>query len=118
MIVHCMKKELWKQRISSRYWGEEELEKSGFIHCSNVEYLWCVIPGIIDKDEEYVLICFDEDKLEAEIRYEDGSDGQGRYYPHVYGLINNDAVTMVLDVLRDSDGHYMKNPEFADIEDR
>ena len=58
----------------------------------------------------------DEDRLESEVRYEDGGD-EGRLYPHVYGLINNSAVVMVLDYLKDGEGHYKKNPELFEIED-
>ena len=39
----------------------------------------------------------------VELRYEDG-DNCGREYPHVYGLINNNAVITVLPYLRDKDG--------------
>ena len=64
-----------------------------------------------------VLLCIDEDKLNAEVRYED-SDNCGRAYTHIYGLVNNDAVMKVLPFLRNEDGTWMKNPEFADIPDK
>ena len=60
---------------------------------------------------------FDENKLEAELRYEDG-DNCGREYPHVYGMINNDAVMTVLPFIKDKDGVWQKNPEFSDIQDK
>lgn len=33
-------------------------------------------------------------------------------YPHIYGLVNNDAVISVLPFLRDDNGDYIHNPEF------
>ena len=54
---------------------------------------------------------------EGEVRYED-MDNCGREYPHVYGLINNDAVVGVFPFLRDEDGAYVKNPELCGIQDR
>ena len=68
-------------------------------------------------EDELVLVCLDEEKIESEVRYEDG-DNCGRAYPHVYGLINNSAVIMVLPFLRDENGKYVKNIEFARFEDR
>ena len=65
-----------------------------------------------------VLLCIAEKALKSEVRYEDGGDVSGRLYPHVYGLINNDAITTVLPFLRDENGDYVKNPELADIEDK
>ena len=117
MILHCMKKTTWEDRKNKPNWGKRNLEAEGFIHCSTVEYFWRVAPNFRDIKEELVLVCIDEDKLESEVRYEDG-DNCGREYPHVYGLINNDAVIMVLPFLKDENGDYMKNPEFRDIKEK
>ena len=116
MIAHCMEKSKWNTVKNEAYWGQQDVEAEGFLHCSPVRYLWRVLPNFEKEEEDLVIICMDETKLEAEVRYED--DGNyGRNYPHVYGAINNDAVTMVLDYLKDEQGHYRKNPEFSDIAD-
>ncbi|MCI8484291.1 MAG: DUF952 domain-containing protein [Lachnospiraceae bacterium] len=112
MILHCMKKSAWNQRKQKEFWGEEELEAEGFIHCSTIEYFWRVASNFKEITDEMVLICLDERRLTAEVRYEDG-DHCGRSYPHVYGLINNDAVLQVLPFLRDEEGNYLENPEFT-----
>ncbi len=117
MILHCMKKVLWEKRKQQAVWGYEEIEKDGFIHCSTVEYFHRVAPNFQDVSEDLVLLCMDEAKLSAEIRFEDG-DHCGRAYPHVYGLINNDAVTAVLPFLRDEAGKYIKNIKFSQIDDQ
>lgn len=116
MILHCMKKVTWQERKDKECWGKRNIEAGGCIHCSTVEYFWRVAPNFSDVQEELVLVCIDESKLKAEVRYED-DDHYGRAYPHVYGLINNDAVIAVLPFLRNEDGTYKKNPEFADIPD-
>lgn len=64
-----------------------------------------------------VLLCIDEGKLNAEVRYED-SDHCGRAYPHIYGLVNNDAVMQVLPFLKNEDGTWIKNAEFSSIQDK
>ena len=74
-------------------------------------------PNFKDAEEELLLICIDENKLEPEVRYEDG-DNCGRAYPHVYGMINNDAVIKVLPFLKDENGNWQKNSEFMDIQDK
>lgn len=117
MILHCMKKALWEERKHRAVWGNRELRADGFIHCSTVEFFWRVAPNFRNVDEDLVLLCINESRLKAEVRYEDG-DNCGRFYPHVYGLINNDAVTDVLPFLRDASGSYIKNAELAHIEDK
>lgn len=117
MILHCMRKALWEERKHKPTWGKRNIQADGFIHCSTVEYFWRVAPNLKNIKEELVLLCIDEKKLQAEVRYED--DGNyGRLYPHVYGLINNDAVTAVLPFLKDANGDYIKNKEFEHIEDK
>lgn len=117
MILHCMKRTTWEERKHKPAWGNRNIQTDGFIHCSTAEYFWRVAPIFKDIEEELVLLCIDENKLKAEVRYEDG-DNCGRFYPHVYGLINNDAVTAVLPFIKDENGNYRKNRELAHIEEK
>ena len=117
MIIHCMRKTTWQERKDKECLGKRNIEADGFIHCSTVEYFWRVAPNFSDIKEEPVLVCIDESKLKSEVRYEDG-DNCGRAYPHVYGLINREAIIDVLPFLRNEDGTYKKNPEFADIQEK
>lgn len=117
MILHCMKKEAWEKAKDKKCFGERNIELEGFIHCSPVEYMWRVAPNFINLTDELVLLCIDTDKLEVEVRWEDG-DNCGRSYPHIYGLINIDAVTRVLPYLRDENGTWIKNDELKDISDK
>lgn len=116
MIIHCMRKSTWEERKNKPFWGKRNMELDGFIHCSTVEYFWRVAPNFKEVNEELVLVCIDESKLTSEVKYEDG-DNCGRAYPHVYGLVNNDAVIDVLPFLRDEKGDYIKNSEFSEYED-
>ncbi|MBS4761513.1 DUF952 domain-containing protein [Carnobacteriaceae bacterium zg-ZUI252] len=117
MILHCMKKSDWEERKSKKQWGRRNIALDGFIHCSPIEYFWRVAPNFKNVQEELVLLCIDETLVNVEVRYED--DGNyGRFYPHVYGLMNNDAVVAVLPFLKDDNGNYIKNPEFSNIADR
>ena len=117
MILHCMNRATWEERKHKRAWGNRNIQADGFIHCSTVEYFWRVAPNFKDVKDEMVLICIDENKLNAEIRHED-ADNCGRFYPHVYGLINNDAVIAVLPFRKDENGNYIKNQELVHIQDK
>ena len=117
MILHCMKKSTWQERKNKTSWGKRDIQTNGFIHCSTVEYFWRVAPNFKNIKEELVLICIDENKLKSEIRYED-ENNCNRFYPHIYGLINNDAVIMVLPFIKDKNGDYIKNKELIHIIDK
>ncbi|MBQ7875201.1 MAG: DUF952 domain-containing protein [Oscillospiraceae bacterium] len=116
MIFHIMKKSTWEERKNKELWGKRDIEAEGFIHCSQPEYLWRVAPNFDGIEDALVILCIDEGKLSAEVKYEDG-DNCGRSYPHIYGPINNSAVTAVLPFLRDENGRWIKNPEFSETED-
>ena len=117
MILHCMKKSTWEERKNKEYWGQRDIDAEGFLHCSTIEFFWRIVWLFVDTKEDYVIICINEDKLEAEVRFEDG-DNCSRAYPHIYGLVNNSAVVDELPFLRDESGKYMKNPEFMEVEDK
>lgn len=117
MIIHCMKKSTWEDRKEKEYWGARNIEADGFIHCSTPELFWRVAPNFKYIDEELILVCIDEKKLKAEVKFEDEEDC-GRYYPHVYGLINNSSVIQVLPFLKDKNGNYVKNEELLNYLDK
>ena len=50
MILHCMRKVDWEAIKDKEFWGEEQLEKEGFIHCSKVEQFDYVAPSFENKD--------------------------------------------------------------------
>lgn len=115
-ILHVMKKSSWEECKNKESWGKRNIEAEGFIHCSQPEYFWRVAPNFGNIDDEMVILCINENKLSAKVLYEDG-DNCGRSYPHIYGMINNSAVTAVLPFLRDENG-WIKNPELEIFEDK
>ena len=117
MILHIMKSSTWEERKNKESWGKRNIEAEGFIHCSQPEYFWRIAPNFDEIIEELVVLCIDENKLSADVKYEDG-DNCGRSYPHVYGMINNSAVTAVLPFLRDESGEWLKKPELKNFEDK
>ena len=116
MILHYIKKSMLEERRNKDFWGKRNIEAKGFIHCSRPEFFWRVAPNFDSVEDETVILCIDENKLSAEVKYEDG-DNCGRSYPHVYGMINNSAVTAVLPFLHDENGR-IKNQELEMFGDK
>lgn len=117
MILHCMKMDTWEKIRNEEYFGHEQIESEGFIHCSPVEYFFRVAPNFREEKEELVLLLIDEDTLSAEVKWEDG-DGCGRLYPHIYGPADLKAVIKVLPYLKDSDGSWIMNEELQHVGDK
>ena len=60
-----------------------------------------------DTDEKVILV-IDTDKTEPEIRWEDGG---GLDFPHIYGLLNKEAVITVFPHLWSADRVWIPNEE-------
>lgn len=54
--------------------------------------------------EDLVLLAVDTEKLTSEVRYE--QLGMDEPFPHIYGVINMDAVVEVLEFPPNSDGFF------------
>lgn len=118
IILHCTKKKIWDKYKDKDEYGQEDIEKYGFIHCSTIEYFWRVASHFNELEADYVILCIETDKVKAEMKWEDSDNNPGWYYSHIYGTINRDSIIDVLPYLRDNEGKYVKNPEFYKYEDK
>ena len=116
IILHGMKKNYWISHCNDAQYGFDDIKKNGFIHCSTIAYFWRVVHHFNEPNTEYVIICIDTDKVLADIKWEDCESNIGRYYPHIYGVINIDAIINVLPLFIDEEGNFIKNQEFIEYE--
>lgn len=90
-ILHCVRKKDYDP--DARFYGETSIQRCGFIHCSDIDTYYLVAPNFKEDMEERLLLVIDTDKVDAEIRWE---DSEGWDFPHIYGLLNIDAVVEVM----------------------
>jgi uncharacterized protein (DUF952 family) len=111
IILHIIKKSEWDNYKSKEFYGENYLETDGFIHCSDIHTVHNVVWMFLDVEEPLVLLCIDTDKVDAEIKWEIGGSTD---YPHIYGLLNIDAVISVLPFLKDENNQFILNQEIKE----
>ena len=95
MIYHIVPKGDWEAVHDAEDYRGDSLETEGFIHCSTKEQLLGVANHWFPGRDDLLLLKIDPGKLSAQVRFEDGGDGQ--LFPHVYGLIEKYAVVAVED---------------------
>lgn len=100
-IYHICQRKDWEAAQEMGFYRADSLESEGFIHCSRDDQVAEVANFIFKGMEDLVLLHIDVDKLQAEIRWE-GSVGD--VFPHIYGPIGLDAVTIVNDFAAGEDG--------------
>jgi uncharacterized protein (DUF952 family) len=116
LILHATSRIAWIEGADAGVFTAPSLELEGFIHCSTPAQLERVALAFPPLDE-LVLLCVDETRLSAELRYE-SSHEDGPQFPHVYGPIDLDAVVDVVDFPPDADGRYVLPPEIAGLQRR
>ena len=105
-IIHVANKALFENEIKSGAYGSESLKRCGFIHCSDLDTYYLVAPNFRNDADEKVILVIDTDRLVPEVKWEDGG---GLDFPHIYGLLNRDAVVDVLEHLWSPDREWIPN---------
>jgi uncharacterized protein (DUF952 family) len=102
MLFHVVPVDEWTADAARPY-APASLSSDGFVHCSPDEPAALAIADGPYRDVPALLVLvIDEAGLAAEVRWEGSED---MLFPHVYGPIERTAVTAVLAVRRDEDGH-------------
>ena len=104
MIFHIATKAAWDEAVRAGSYRADTLESEGFMHCSEADQVAEVANVRFRGREDLVLLWIDPERVRAEIKYEDASDGSGTF-PHIYGPLDIDAVARVTEY-RERDGSF------------
>ena len=107
-IFHCVRKNEYDP--NSAFYGEVSVRRCGFIHCSDLDTYHLVASNFRDDPQERVLLLINTEKVIPEIRWE---DSEGYDFPHIYGLLNTDAVEAVLPHLWSEDRVWIPTEELV-----
>lgn len=103
-ILHITPRKQWEQAKLEGIYRGDTLATEGFIHCSTATQIITVANKFFYNQKGLVLLCINSHKVQSEIRYE-GMDG-GEQFPHIYGVLNVDAVVQVVDFEPSEDGFF------------
>ena len=103
MILHITKREQWEQAKQIGIYRGDTLDTEGFIHCSTLQQLIRTANKFFHNQQGLVLLCIEPEQVIAEIKYE-AADSD--LFPHIYGALNVDAVTQVLEFEPGEDGKF------------
>ena len=107
-ILHCVRKKDYDP--NAKTYGADSVERCGFIHCSDIDTYCLVAPNFKDDCQERVLLLINTDKVISEIKWERSEKWD---FPHIYGLLNTDAVEAVLPHLWSENRVWVPNEELV-----
>ena len=118
-IFHITARRDWSSANATGRYEPPSLETEGFIHCSTAAQTLATANRYYAGTSGLVLLCVDEEKTTAPVKYESPSDpGHDRAderFPHVHGPLNPDAVTRVVDFPANADGSFDAPQVLADV---
>lgn len=103
LILHITPRSHWQEAQQDGVYRAESLETEGFIHCSTCPQVVATANTFFRGQTGLVLLCIESDRVQSEIRYETVN---GNQYPHLYGLLNLNAVTQAIDFEPNADGDF------------
>lgn len=95
MIYHITTRNEWEAARKAGSYRADSLASQGFIHCSKLDQVVRTANAYFHGQKGLVLLCIAEERLHAEVRYENLEGGK-ELYPHVYGPLELDAVTQAV----------------------
>src|SRR5690242_2957406 len=113
MILHITSRGEWNDAKGRGQYTASSLETEGFIHCSTEKQVIHVANAFYRGKNDLVLLLIDESKLKPQLKWEPpaGPPAPGisatDSFPHIFGPINVDAVSSVLDLAPASDGTFI-----------
>lgn len=110
IILHITHKSEWEAAQRNGFYSAPSLASEGFIHCSTPEQVVPVAERFYAGQTGLILLILDPARIRAEVKYEPGTDKPDELFPHIYGQINLDAVTRVVDFASDSTGKWVLPP--------
>ncbi|MFI6034152.1 DUF952 domain-containing protein [Streptomyces sp. NPDC051315] len=111
MIYHVVPKADWDARPDRPY-APASLDEDGFVHCSPDEATTLAVVNAFYRAAPRPLLALvlDEERLRARCAWEAAEPApppgvpDGTLFPHVFGPLDRDAVTRVLEVRWDEEG--------------
>lgn len=110
IIFHIGTTQDWQDAQRAGRYEVESLRTQGFIHCSTATQVLPVADSLFRGREDLVLLRIDEERVTAEIKYENCEDGE-HLFPHIYGPLDLEAVTAVYEFEPGSDGSFVISGE-------
>lgn len=110
LILHITQKSAWDAAQQSGFYSAPSLATEGFIHCSTPAQAVATAERFYAGQRGLVLLVIDSERVQSEVKYEAGTDKPDELFPHIYGTLNLDAATRVLDFAPDSDGEWVLPP--------
>ncbi len=96
-IYHVTTKLEWNVALQKGFYEAPSLKIEGFIHCSKANQVQGVLERYFKGKTNLVKLVIDTNKLTNKLQF-DFSPSVNEEFPHIYGVINLDAVIEIINI--------------------
>lgn len=97
-IYHIVEKNQIETIKSKKEYGADKIAEEGFIHFSQYHQVSWVKNKFYKDQEDLFALAIDCEKLKATLKYEGAMHPGESDFPHLYGVLNTDAITEILPI--------------------
>lgn len=110
-IVIIAQKVVWEEAWAKGKYTQSTIDTTlaevGFIHATFPDQTMEIVPRFKEY-EDVILLLVDAERVAAPIKYEASLSGRAGTFPHIYGLLNVDAVYDSIALKKDKNGEFME----------
>ncbi|MDO8432219.1 MAG: DUF952 domain-containing protein [Candidatus Binatus sp.] len=123
MIFHIVKRSEWEAAARIGSYRPASVDAEGFIHCSTLAQLIGTANRFYRGEKDLVVLCIDENRLAMPLKFEGPSmpdhdkldrENADELFPHIYGALNLEAVTRVIELRCAADGRFAMPDELRE----
>lgn len=104
IIYHITTKTSWENAQKQTAYKADSLATEGFIHCSTQAQLIRTANRFFAGKINLIVLCINPEKVKSPIKYEPADND---LFPHIYGELNIDAVSQIVDLEADEKGLFI-----------
>lgn len=100
-IYHITSKISWKNAQDQGQYTADSVDTEGFMHCSTQAQLVRTANRFFQNQTGLIILCIEPERVKSSIKYE---PAEHDLFPHIYGSLNIDAVTQIIDLIPSANG--------------
>lgn len=116
-IVITSTQELWEKAQKEGKYVYSTIDMTlgevGFIHATSPDQTTALLNRRFGDRNDILLLLIDLDKVQSEVKFEPTLSGTPGLFPHIYGLLNLDAIYDSVSPHKDSSGNFIAPEKLA-----
>jgi uncharacterized protein (DUF952 family) len=105
LIYHIIPAADWRKALDTGSYQPESFPVEGFIHFSKLEQVTATAQRYYCGRKDLMLLQVETEKAIGEVKFENTSGGE-ELFPHLYSMLNLDAVEQVFELPPNDDGTF------------